>query len=264
MDRRGAAVLAALGCAIALVACREAVGLVFGDLGVLSGGYGSGGNAQQFGYRLPQQFEYLYPAFDVGRPFDCETDAHCGLAGRTTEAGSVSNGGESFIFISTANLPASYGHGERTVRASGIITRSGGADDQIVVPDAAELRSLRLVLEWAFLTARFDPAAFDDSAVVRITSGDDSAVVFRVTSADLQSGRFPRKAGGCGTHALVGRDITYGTCTDWRTSHVDITAWKDRPFRIQFVVGEAGTPVTGTEDLPTTFLFRRAVIEGGR
>jgi hypothetical protein len=249
--------------ALTLAGCSETTGLTFGDTGVLDGGFGSGGASQAFGERLPQQFRYLYPPGNSST-FDCFTDAHCGLAGRTTQVGNMSNGGESFMFVSTANVPAEHNQGPRTIRTSGIFTISGTASQELTVPDPDQYQSLRLLLDWAFLTARFTPATFNDSAIVRIKAGTDSAVVFRVTSADLEAGRHRLKAGGCGTHAIVSRSITYGTCTDWRTTAVDITAWKSRSFVIQFIVGEAGALVTSVQDQPTTFLFRRAIIEGGK
>jgi hypothetical protein len=163
-----------------------------------------------------------------------------------------------FVFVSTANVPDGVIGGPQTIRASGIRTL------ELAVPDPGQYEELRLVLEWAFLTSRANPAAFNDSAIVRVKSGTDSATVFRVTTADLLAGRQPQRSGGCGEEELFpGRAVTYATCTDWRTTTVDLTAWLDRTFVIQFIVGEAGTVVEGA-DQPAALLFRRAVVEGGK
>jgi len=243
-----------LGSAIALVACDEVVEPTFGDTGVLSGGSNQGGNGQ-FGRIISSQFEFLWPAVNAS----CGGSPRCSLGeSRSDPVGSLTNGGSPFMLLSTENTPV--GFGSVTIQTSGVRTAAA-----LTIPNSAQYSALRLVLEWAFLTSRFAPATSNDSAIVRIKAGNDSAVVFRITSADLQSGRFPQKSGGCGQFALFDRNITYNNCTDWQSSpDIDLTAWKDRTFELHFIVSEAAPLVTGVTDSPSIFLFRRFTIEGGK
>jgi hypothetical protein len=252
MSRRALVLTLTLAGGVAVAACSETVGLAFGDTGVLAGGINQGGNGQ-FGKIISSQYFFLYPATEPA----CTAGQRCGLAeSRSDPVGSLTNGGTPFMLVSTENPPVG---GAVTIQTSGIRTGS------LTIDNPAQYRALRLVLEWAFLTSRFTPATANDSAIVRIKSGNDSAVVFRVTSADLQSGRITQRAGGCGPFTLFNRAITYGACTDWQTAPpIDLTAWKDRTFELHFIVGEAAPVVTGLQDAPSVFLFRRATIEGGQ
>jgi hypothetical protein len=242
-----------LGSVIVLGACQEAVQPTFGDTGVLNGGINQGGNGQ-FGKIISSQFFFLWPVDDP----PCLAGTLCSLGeSRSDPVGNVSNGGAPFMLLSTENAPSALG--AVTIRASGVRT------DPLTIANPTQYEALRLVLEWAFLTSRPSPATVNDSAIVRIKAGNDSAVVFRVTSADLQSGRFPPKSGGCGSFTFFARAITYATCTDWQSAEIDLTDWKDRTFELQFIVGEAGSPPTpGLADTPSIFLFRRFTIEGGQ
>jgi hypothetical protein len=243
-----------LGSAITLSSCDGIVEPTFGDTGVLSGGINQAGNGA-FGRNISSRFEFLYPPVNNS----CGVNPRCSLAESRSEAvGTLGNGGSPFMLLSTENTPV--GFGSATIQTSGVRTAAA-----LTIPTPAQYSALRLVLEWAFLTSRFAPATSNDSAIVRVKSGNDSAVVFRVTSADLQSGRFPQKSGGCGQFALFDRNITYGTCTDWQSSpDIDLTAWKDRTFELHFIVSEAAPVVAGVADSPSIFLFRRFTIEGGK
>jgi hypothetical protein len=247
-----ALVVALLGSTIVFGACTEEVAApIFGDTGVLSGGINQGGNGQ-FGRIISSQFFFLYPA-DINTGL-C-TSARCSLGeSRSDPVGSLTNGGSAFMLLSTENPSA-----QQTIQTSGVRTNG------LTIQNPSQYSALRLVLEWAFLTSRFTPATANDSAIVRIKAGNDSAVVFKVTSADLQSNRFPQKTGGCGSFTFFARAITYANCTDWQaTSDIDITAFKDRTFELHFIVSEAGTATAGLTDSPSIFLFRRFTIEGGK
>jgi hypothetical protein len=242
-------VVTLLGSALVLGACEEVVAPVFGDTGVLSGGINQGGNGQ-FGKIISSQYFFLYPAENAS----CGGNPRCSLSESRTDAVGPLTNSTAFMLVSTENPSAGV-----TIQTSGIRT---GA---LTVQSSTQYQSLRLVLEWAFLTSRFAPATSNDSAIVRIKSGNDSAVVFRVTSADLQAGRVPQRAGGCGPFTFINRAITYGNCTDWQTtSDIDLTAWKDRTFELHFIVSEATPVVAGLTDSPSIFLFRRATIEGAK
>ena len=239
-------VVTLLGAAIVLGACDEVVAPVYGDTGVLSGGINQGGNGQ-FGRIISSQFFFLYPAPNNS----CAGNTRCSLAEARSEAvGPLTNGSALFMLLSTEN-PAG-----QNILTSGIRT---GA---LTVQNSTQYESLRLVLEWAFLTKRA-PGSANDSAIVRIKSGNDSAVVFRVSGADIQAGRVPQRAGGCGpAFTFINAAVTYGTCTDWQsTPDIDLTLWKDRTFELQFIVSEAGP---AGADSPSIFLFRRATIEGAK
>ena len=249
-----ALVVTLLGLSTALGACEELVEPTFGDTGVLGGGINQGGNGQ-FGRIISSQFEFLWPAVDNS----CGVIPRCSLGESRSEAvGNLSNGGSMFMLLSTEN-PAP------TFNASAIQT-SGVRTAPLTVQTPSQYTALRLVLEWAFLTSR-TPAAANDSAIVRVKAGNDSAVVFRVTSADLQSGRFPQRSGGCGKFTLFDSadSVTYANCTDWQSSSdIDLTAWKDRTFELHFIVSEGAPFDTAPKDLPSIFLFRRFAIEGGK
>lgn len=246
-------VVALLGSAIVFSACttEDLTGPTFGDTGVLSGGINQGGNGQ-FGRIISSQFFFLYPA---DNNTGLCTSARCSLGeSRSDPVGNLTNGGSPFMLLSTEN-PST----QQTIQTSGVRTNG------LTVQNPSQYSALRLVLEWAYLTSRFTPSTANDSAIVRIKAGTDSAVVFKVTTADLQSGRFPQKAGGCGSFTFFARAITFANCTDWQTtSDIDLTAFKDRTFEVQFIVSEAGTATTGLTDSPSIFLFRRFTIEGGK
>ena len=230
----------------------------FGDTGAMGGGYDSD-SFQSFGFVVPNGFAYMYGSGAGNEDnWDCVNDGHCGLGGRANQFGNVSNGGASFMFVSTANIDNSEGFF--------VVTTSGIKTEGLTIPNASQYSQLRLVLEWAFLTSRLAPATHNDSAIVRVRAGNDSATVFKVTSADLQSGARPQKPGGCGQHTLFpGHDITYANCTDWTTTNIDLTAWLDRPlFILQFIVAEGSQSLSDTDDKPSALLFRRAIIQGGK
>ena len=245
-------VVVLLGSAIVFGACtEEVIAPIFGDTGVLGGGINQGGNGQ-FGRIISSQFFFLFPA-DINTGL-CAS-ARCSLGeSRSDPVGSLTNGGSPFMLLSTEN-PSN----QQTIQTSGVRTNG------LTIQNPSQYSALRLVLEWAYLTSRFTPATANDSAIVRVKAGNDSAVVFRVTSADLQSGRFPQKTGGCGSFTFFSRAITYANCTDWQsTSDIDLTAFKDRTFELHFIVSEAGTATAGLTDSPSIFLFRRFTIEGGK
>ena len=251
-----ALVVTLLGLTIALGACDEStLEPTFGDTGVLSGGINQAGNGA-FGTNISSQFEFLYPPVNNS----CASP-RCSLAeSRSDPVGTLANGGSPFMMLSTENTPPVFG--SVTIQTSGVRTNA------LTIQNPGQYSALRLVLEWAFLTSRFTPATFNDSAIVRVKAGNDSAVVFRVTSADLQSGRFARKAGGCNAFKFFDdrpAAPTYADCTDWQSSDIDLTLWKDRTFELHFIVSEAGnTPTSGLTDSPSNFLFRRFAIEGGK
>ncbi|HKH93734.1 MAG TPA: hypothetical protein VKA54_18160 [Gemmatimonadaceae bacterium] len=249
-----ALVVTLLGSAITLGACEgTAVESIFGDTGVLSGGINQAGNGQ-FGRIISSQFEFLWPAVNAS----CGGSPRCSLGESRSEAvGSLSNGGSMFMLLSTENASATFN--STAIQTSGVRTAP------LTVQNPSQYTALRLVLEWAFLTSRFTPATANDSAIVRVKAGNDSAVVFRVTSADLQSGRFPQRSGGCGKFTLFVDSVTFNNCTDWQSSSdIDLTAWKDRTFELHFIVSEAAPFETGQNDFPSMFLFRRFTIEGGK
>ena len=248
-----ALVVTLLGSTIVLGACEEVVEPTFGDTGVLSGGINQAGNGA-FGRTISSQFEFLYPPVNNS----CGVNPRCSLAeSRSDPVGSLTNGGAPFMLVSTENTSPTFN--SAAIQTSGVRTAA------LTVQNPSQYTALRLVLEWAFLTSRFAPATSNDSAIVRVKAGNDSAVVFRVTSADLQSGRFAQKSGGCGQFSLFNRNVTYGNCTDWQSSSdIDLTAWKDRTFELHFIVSEAAPFVTGANDFPSIFLFRRFTVEGGK
>jgi hypothetical protein len=247
-----------LGSAIVAGACGtdDATGpITFGDTGVLSGGINQAGNGQ-FGRIISDQFFFLWPAPNNS----CGGNARCSLGVSTSESvAGLTNGGSPFMLISTENPPPGFQSWE-TIQTSGVRTNG------LTIQNPSQYSAIRLVLDWAFLTSRFNPATANDSAIVRIKAGNDSAVVFKVTSADLQSGRLPQRAGGCTAFKFFDRSISYEHCTDWQTtSDIDLTAYKDRTFELQFIVSEAGTtPAPKDTDFPSIFLFRRFTIEGGK
>jgi hypothetical protein len=245
-------VVTLLGSALMLGACEEVVAPVFGDTGVLSGGINQGGNGQ-FGRNISSQFSLLYPA-----PNNlCGGNTRCSLAeSRSDPVGSLTNGGASFMLLTTQNTSPVFG--SQTIQTSGVRTAA------LTVQNPTQYESLRLILEWAFFAKRSAPASANDSAIVRIKSGNDSAVVFRITGADIQAGRVPQKAGGCGSFSFFDdvAAVPYGSCTDWQTSSdIDLTLWKDRTFELHFIVSEAAPAAA---DSPSIFLFRRFTIEGAK
>ena len=239
--------------------------LTYSDTGVLDAGYTGTGFAS-FDQSLDPQFRYLYFNSSLAEgPWTCATDGYCGLGGLTNQFGAIA-AADSFLFVSTANFVFSGPDTEVVVVSSGVEAGSG-ADGKgpLTVPNPSQYDSLRLSFEWAFLTARFDAATHNDSLVVRIRTSTDSARLFKVTTADLQAGTYPAKAGGCSIHAVIpGRDITYDHCTDWAPKTVDVTPFLSRAFGIEFIVSEGGQSLADQDDKPSAFLFRKLKLEGGK
>ena len=251
-------------------------GIGFGNSGALGGGLGGSGYSA-FGFQLPptRYWDYVYYARGSGNDeagftsiTRCTTEGFCGLGGQTLRVGAMvgASPADTFLVITTANFRrVGQGSAVVPVRSSGIRATVGA------VPNAAQYQALRLVVEWAFLSGRANLQTATDAASVRVRSGSDSAVVFTVTTADLQSGRYPRRTGGCGRASFTNGSITtdttdYAACTDWQTTTVDLTTpWLARSdLVLRFVVTE-GTPILTTyKDEPATFLIRRVVLEGGR
>jgi hypothetical protein len=128
----------------------------------------------------------------------------------------------------------------------------------ITLASSGSYSAVRVSFEFVFASARLNPALHNDSAVVRIKAGTDSATIFKMTAADLQSAKYTARGSGCGTESIVvGRAIAYGNCTAWIPMTADITAFKNRTFSIQFIVFESGQSATDTVDQPITFLFRK-------
>jgi hypothetical protein len=136
------------------------------------------------------------------------------------------------------------------------------------MPNAAQYASLRLVVDWALLSARTDLSTSPDTVSIRVRAGSDSAVLLAVTTADLQAGRVPRRAAGCGQHDFSNSQATtaavaFPSCTDWQTSTIDLTAWRARaPLALRFVATEGAAPTATSADRATTLLLRRIALEG--
>jgi hypothetical protein len=170
---------------------------------------------------------------------------------------------DSFLFVSTANFRSDLDFDGDSVET--VVINSGVQTVELTVANGSQFQALRMPFEWAFATSRLDPAVHADSIIVRLKAGTDSTTLFKVTAADLQAGRYPEKAGGCGEHAVItDRPITYSHCTDWQADTLDLTDVLGRTFVLQFIVGEGGQSLADLTDQPTAFLFRRVLIEGGR
>jgi len=228
-------------------------GSIFGNIGGLLGGYtGTGFNS--FGQKLDPQFKYLY--FNDALPegnWDCDTDGHCGLGGLRATFGTIAEP-DSFLFVSTANL---------THNGNNVVVRTSGIESKaLTIANPSQYTAVRVSFEFVFASARLAPATHNDSAIVRVKAGTDSASVFKVTAADLQSSKYPLRSGGCGSASIItGRAITYGSCTAWTTATADLTAFKSRAFVLQFIVSEGGQSATDAVDQPTTFLIRKIQLQ---
>lgn len=249
--------VAVLAASASLACGADIPGLSFVDSGVLSGGYSGTGFASS-GQKLDPQFRYLYfnDAVPEGR-WTCDTDGYCGLGGIGRTFGTLASA-DSILFVSTANFTRSPR--DVVVIASGVETKNS-----LSLTNPSQYKGLRLVLDWAFLSARLAPATHNDSAIVRLKSGTDSATIFKFSAADLQSGKVAQKTGGCGQASVItGRPITYASCTDWQTSTVDLSTYLARTFVLQFIVAEGGQSLSDHVDQPSAFLFRHVRLEVGR
>lgn len=229
---------------------------VFGGIGGLLGGY-SGMGFVGFGQKLDTQFNYLYRGeFTQEGAWNCETDGYCGVGGMRDTFGLMVEK-DSFLFVSSANVP--FNGAVRVVRNSGIETKPR------TIANPAQYSEVRISFEFVFASARLDPATHNDSAIVRIKAGSDSATLFKITSADLQSARFPARGGGCGTVSIIDlRPIAYPNCTAWVTTTADITAYKGRSFVLQFIVAEASQLGADFVDQPSALLFRKLQFEAAK
>jgi hypothetical protein len=273
----------ALAAALPLAAACGAGGpaapdIGYGNTGTLGGGLGGGGfNA--FGFDLPSADYWDYAYFAKGfqeeagfeDPARCFADGFCGLGGKVTRVGTVTSGAaapaDTFLFVTTTDFTRSFAPGVVRVRSSGVRTKP------VTVADAAQLRGLRLVLEWALLSGRADLRGAVDTVSVRVRAGGAETVVFTATTADLADGRLARRAAGCGQETLgrltgnsvTSATVTYQSCTDWQTAVIDLGPWRARPgFVLRFIASEGRPNAADQTDQPTTLLVRRAAIEAGR
>lgn len=264
MQLARARTLAALAVLVATIAACGGTGTgpgggggpIFGGIGGLGGGY-SGSGFSSFGQKLDPQFIYLYFNDAVAEgPWNCDTDGYCGLGGLRNTFGVIAEA-DSFMFVSTANVD--HNGANRVVRSSGVQTIP------LTVTNASQYRTVRVAFEFVFATARLNPATHNDSAIVRVKAGNDSATIFKVTTADIQSGRFATRATGCGTVSIIPtRPIIYTNCTQWIATTADLTAFKGRTFAIQFIVGEDRQANNDILDQPSAFLFRKVALEGAK
>jgi hypothetical protein len=260
--RMPGACIASLGVVLAVLSCSNDTSgpppLSYGDTGVLDQGYTGTGFAS-FGQVLDPQFLYLY--FNDALPegsWNCLSDGYCGLGGMTNQFGAVA-AADSFLFVSTANFFDAGSNNEVVVVSSGVVTKD------LTIPNPSQFDSLRVSFEWSFLTSRFDPATHNDSIIVRLRTSSDSTRLFKVTTDDLQAGRYAEKAGGCGTQSVIpSRPILYAHCTDWALKTVDVTGFLSRTFALEFIVSEGSQNLADQVDQPTAFLFRKLKIEGGK
>ena len=243
------------------VACGDASGPggggpVFGGIGGLKGGY-SGTGFASFGQKLDPQFRYLF--FNDAVPegnWDCDFDGFCGLGGLRNTFGVITEP-DSFMFVATANV--NHNGANRVVRASGVETVP------LTIANASTFTEARVTFEFVFATARLNALTHNDSAIVRVKSGTDSATIFKITTADLQSGKFALRSGGCGSASIItGRAITYPNCTAWTPASGSLTAFKGKTFAIQFIVAEGNQSVADAVDQPSVFLFRKVQLEAAK
>lgn len=231
---------------------------VFGGIGGLNGGFSGKSGFTGFNHNLDSQFTYLYRSefFSEG-PWNCTTDGHCGVAGLRRDFGTLTEP-DTFLFVTTTNVDFNF-VSNVVVRNSGVQTRT------LTIANNAQYSSVRVAFEFVFATARLNSATHNDSAIVRIKAGNDSATIFKVTTADIQAAKFPLRTGGCGVVSLMpGRPVTYPTCTQWVATTGDITAFKGRSFVLQFIVGEGSQSPTDQVDQPSTLLFRKVTFEGAK
>jgi len=239
--------------------------LTYSDTSVLDAGYTGTGFAS-FSQSLDPQFRYLYFNESLAEgPWTCATDGYCGLGGLTNQFGAIA-AADSFLFVSTANFVFPGPDTEVVVVSSGVEAGFGtNGKGALTIPNPSQYDSLRVSFEWAFVTSRLDSATHNDSIVVRIRTTSDSTRLFKVTTADLQAGRYAAKAGGCGSHAVItGRPVTYGNCTDWAAKTVDVTPFLTSTFGIEFIVSEGSQSLADQDDKPSAFLFRKLKLEGGK
>ena len=72
------------------------------------------------------------------------------------------------------------------------------------------------------------------------TTLDQTTVVLQVFRSDLEQGKVPLKAGGCGTHTLGTVTSTYPLCTGWQFRTFDASFLGGKLFRIRIIVDEGG------------------------
>jgi hypothetical protein len=245
-----------------IIACGSATGPggsggpIFGGIGGLSGGY-SGGGFIDYGQKLDTAFDYLYPGeFTSGAPWNCDTDGYCSVGGVRNDFGAIVEP-DSFLFVSSANVV--HNGALRVVRNSGIQSHSRS------IANASTYSAVRLSFEFVFATARFNSTTHNDSAIIRIKAGTDSATIFKVTTADLQGAKYAMRTGGCGTVTIIDlHPIAYPNCTAWIPTTADITAYKGRSFVLQFIVAEGSQLSTDFVDQPSAFLFRKVQFEAAK
>jgi hypothetical protein len=248
------AVIAAAGCGSDSMG--PGGGGSFGNVGGILGGF-SGTGFTAFGLTIDPQFNYLY--FNDTRaegPWNCDIDGYCSIAGLKNAFGTIVEA-DSFMVVSTANV--NHNGADRVVRNSGVET------NPVTVANPTQYSAVRLSFQFVFASARTN-ATHNDSAIVRIKAGTDSVTLFKITAAEMQAaGKFPARGGGCGSASIVaGHAVTYGMCTGWVSTTVDLTAYKGRTFALQFIAAEGGQNATDHVDEPVAFLFRKPAIEGAK
>jgi hypothetical protein len=69
---------------------------------------------------------------------------------------------------------------------------------------------------------------------------DQTTVVLQVFRSDLEQGKVPLKAGGCGTYTLGGVASSYPLCTGWQFRTFDASFLGGKLFRIRIIADEGG------------------------
>jgi hypothetical protein len=89
------------------------------------------------------------------------------------------------------------------------------------------------------------------------TTLDQTAVVLQIFRSDLEQGKVPLKAGGCGTSTLGGVTSTYPLCTGWQFRTFDASFLGGKLFRIRIIVDEGGID----SDVATSFAIDNVKFE---
>lgn len=279
MFRRGAARLLstalAAGALAALAGCSGITNPFsdsdYGDTGILSGGgFDDTGVLGFAGLAIPDSFNFLFGQANFGDESRavCFTTEQCGVAGVTNQFGNIiTSPSDSFGFVTTSNFFEDTNFVSDGVADSVVVRRSGIASVPFDIPASTALKAARLTFEYAFLTARNDPASHNDSALVRLLIAGDTLRVLKVTTADLQSGgAVAPKAGGCGTHVLGDAaavpnavvTTNYNLCSDWLPHSFDVSNLRGQRVSFEIVVDEVG----GDTDQATAFLINKLRLEG--
>ncbi|MGH7526827.1 MAG: hypothetical protein ACREMX_08985 [Gemmatimonadales bacterium] len=235
--------------------CESSTGngeLITGNITIAGGGFSDTGVEGFGGLDLPNSWEHLYGRKQEGDPDrECRDQQRCGVGGVVDAFGLLTGENGGFALVTTGDFrctPSDF-FDECDLNVVDVPVAVSGVRSFAILVDTDDGQTwtgATLLLEYALLSARTEPAGAQDSVVVRVLPEAGAPTrVLRLTASDL-GGSLPLRSGTCGNQPLPapdGADTNYPSCSEWTEAALDLTDFIGQSVRIEFVAGEAGAAI---------------------